>query len=320
MEKGVENLILNAGNLKKDEKLLILFDNTTKNIAENFAYIAKKYTDNIFLEKVKSSNIHGKEPGEKIKQKMLNADLIICLTKNSLAHNDARIKANERGVRFLSLPDYNIDILKNEAVLVNFKKHIKNTEKITELLTLGKNIKIITTNGTCLYANIENRFGNCCPGYTNEKYLLGSPPDIEANIAPIENKTTGVIIADGSITDCRIGLLRDKVRLDIKNGLITNIQSENLKHVDLLNKIFDNDKKRILAEIGIGLNKKAKICGNMLIDEGCYGAIHFGFGSNITIGGDNNVNFHLDFVIKKPTLQIDAQTIIKEGVFSDSKL
>ena len=26
MEKGVENLILNAGNLKKDEKLLILFE------------------------------------------------------------------------------------------------------------------------------------------------------------------------------------------------------------------------------------------------------------------------------------------------------
>lgn len=65
MEKGVENLILNAGNLKKDEKLLILFDNTTKNIAENFAYIAKKYTDNIFLEKVKSFNIHDKELGEK---------------------------------------------------------------------------------------------------------------------------------------------------------------------------------------------------------------------------------------------------------------
>ena len=41
MEKGVENLILNAGNLKKDEKLLVLFDNTTKNIAENFACTAK---------------------------------------------------------------------------------------------------------------------------------------------------------------------------------------------------------------------------------------------------------------------------------------
>ena len=34
--------------------------------------------------------------------------------------------------------------------------------------------------------------------------------------------------------------------------------------------------------------------------------VHFGFGSNITVGGKNDVPFHLDFVIKKPDLFIDG--------------
>ena len=82
-----------------------------------------------------------------------------------------------------------------------------------------------------------------------------------------------------------------------------------------LNKIFLNQdkKRRILAEFGIGINHKSKLTGNMLTDEGCRGTVHFGFGSNSTVGGKNSVNFHLDFIMKKPTVLIDNKKIIKDG-------
>jgi leucyl aminopeptidase (aminopeptidase T) len=74
-----------------------------------------------------------------------------------------------------------------------------------------------------------------------------------------------------------------------------------------------DSKKRILAEIGVGLNPIAKLTGTMLTDEGALGCVHFGFGSNYTTGGINRINFHLDFVIKEPSLFIDKKPIIING-------
>ena len=51
----------------------------------------------------------------------------------------------------------------------------------------------------------------------------------------------------------------------------------------------------------------------MLTDEGCRGTVHFGFGSNSTVGGKNKVNFHLDLIMKKPTVYCDNKKIIENG-------
>ena len=72
-------------------------------------------------------------------------------------------------------------------------------------------------------------------------------------------------------------------------------------------------KASTVGEFGIGFNDRAKICGNMLIDEGAGGCIHFGMGSNWTIGGENRVDFHLDFVVKEATVAVDGKEIIREG-------
>ena len=61
--------------------------------------------------------------------------------------------------------------------------------------------------------------------------------------------------------------------------------------------------------MGVGFNNQAKICGKMLIDEGSFGTFHCGFGSNSTIGGINEINFHLDFVFYCNEIQIDNENI-----------
>ena len=63
-------------------------------------------------------------------------------------------------------------------------------------------------------------------------------------------------------------------------------------------KRVEDERAYYLAECGIGLNPKARLTGNMLTDEGSKGCIHFGFGANNTVGGINNVAFHLDFILK----------------------
>ena len=51
----------------------------------------------------------------------------------------------------------------------------------------------------------------------------------------------------------------------------------------------------------------------MLIDEGAIDCMHFGFGSNYTVGGKNKTDFHLDFVIRKPFLDVNGRALLENG-------
>lgn len=309
--EAIKNIVYNAGNLKKGEKALILCDFKTIKVANKFKSEIDKATDYSKIMELPFYSNHGEEPSPDIVKEMIKADLIFCLTKNSLAHTQARINANNNGCRFLSLPDYSLDILQDKSLLINFKKLLPEVDNMTKILSEGRNATILSVSGTDLKLDITNRKGNCCAGFVDNTFRLGSPPDVEANIAPVETESNGIIFVDGSITCEQIGKLDEPVILEIRNGNIINFKSD--KYEKILNKIFNTSSKRILAELGIGFNPEAKLCGNMLIDEGARGFIHFGFGSNNTIGGINNAGFHLDFVIKNPSLFIDDKIVINEG-------
>ena len=164
--------------------------------------------------------------------------------------------------------------------------------------------------------DISSRKANNCPGYVVKNGDLGSPPDMEVNISPIENKSNGIIIIDGSITHPSLGLIKNPVKLDIKDGSIINFS--NSPEGNLIKKIMKNvnDKKAyILAELGVGFNREAELNGMMLIDEGAANCIHFGFGSNSTVGGLNEISFHLDYVMRNANLYVDNKLCIEEGRF-----
>lgn len=310
LKKNIEKILFDLGNLKKFEKLLIIVDCNSNKIGKIFYKIAQENEMRTKLIKIKILKIHGEEPPQRIRKDMLESNLILALTTKSMAHTKIRLEAAKKGNRFLSLPDYSINVLGDQSLKTNFRSSGKKAKIMSEKLSKGKKIRIATKLGTNIEMNITNRKGNFCPGYVNESILLGSPPDIEANISPIENKSNGIIVVDGSVPIEGLGKLEHNIMLQIKNGKIVKIDSDKqIKNFleELFNKHGENS--RVLAELGFGYNKLAKINGNMLIDEGSYGTIHFGFGSNFTIGGKNKSDFHLDFVLYADEVVIDGQKI-----------
>lgn len=312
---GAEYLVCNCIEEYR-QNILLLYDDTTENIISLFYEALLKHGKSVEMIKLSIASCHGTEPPESVENKMLCSDAIICLTQYSIAHTNARKKAEQKGITFLSLPEYTIDLLSNPAIFADYQLLVPVVKKYSDLLTAGKEIWIETKIGTSLHMNIENRVGNCCPGMTNSDFLLGSPPDIEANIAPIENETNGCLVIDGSITDQRLGLLKEPVILEIKEGYVCDITSSNVEQEKTVKEIFNNVKTKkayMVGEFGIGFNDCAKLCGNMLVDEGSRGYVHFGMGSNWTIGGKNKVPFHLDFILKEPTVKIDNKVVIEQG-------
>ena len=93
INRNISKIIKHCGQLKREEKVLILFDKKTFTTSKNFfKNKCKKYTKNLKFEKLKLEKVHGVEPSKKISVLMANADLIIGLTTMSIIHTKARKK------------------------------------------------------------------------------------------------------------------------------------------------------------------------------------------------------------------------------------
>jgi len=311
----IEHLLTEAGCVRPQDRCLLLFDESTADLVEGFKMVAAQLSLSLTLATVPLANRHGTEAPIKVRRQMMEHTLIIALTHFSLAHTQSRLDAARCGARFLSMPMYNRAMLADPCLCFPYRQQRQTVEAFTQAFNAGKRIQVTTSIGTNIWLNIDGRQGNCCPGYVSQAGELGSPPDIESNISPLEYESSGVVVIDGSITCPEFGLLQSPIWLTVKNGRIVTIQSERADYVTTLERILGplNSKRRILAECGVGLNPAASLTGNMLTDEGALGCLHFGFGANSTVGGINNVDFHLDFVFRNPTLKVDERLLIENG-------
>ena len=311
--RGAQVLVDACAGLRQDEKALILSNPETRDVAAYLEAECRRHTDAVRHETLKSSGMHGAAPAPQVGLWMIWADVVFCATKMSLAHTPERLEANRKGTRFLSLPDYSLDVLASTSLTFDFKSAIPEARRLEKHLNSAAAIRVQTAQGTDLAFCVQGRTANVCPGLCLEPGALGSPPDAEVNIAPLEETAQGILVVDGSIPCRELGLVDLPLTLEIEAGKIARVSGpgEQPRILEQVLGALGNPHTRWLAEFGIGLNTMANLSGSMLEDEGCAGTVHFGFGSNATIGGRIRVPFHLDFVIKAATVQADGLTILQ---------
>ncbi len=314
-KEAVDHLLGHCGRLTPDEGLLVICDETTRDLAEFVGQRAREISSRVEVQEIPPARHHAAALPKAVAARMNKADLIMALTRMSLAHCPERLEAARHGARFLSMPFYDWDLLEDEALRVDFEAQAPVARAVTRAFTEGRQVRVTTPAGTDIRLDITGRRGNCCPGVVKEPGDLGSPPDIEANVSPLESCSEGVVVVDGSIPCPEIGLLRTPVTLEVRSGRIQRFESQEQAYERILNGMFEkaSSKRRVLAECGVGLNPSARLRGVMLTDEGALGCVHFGFGSNHTVGGENAVDFHLDFVFRNARVNVDGRDILKDG-------
>ena len=314
---AIRHLIEHCGSLITGEACLIIADPTTIPIAQQFLACANTIGARADIVTIPVAGRHGSEPPKDVAVSMAAADLVIGLTKMSLAHSRARRHATEGKTRYLSLPNYTNELLTDPCLLIDYRAQHGLTRAFADAMSIGNTLRVTTSSGTDVQFQISGRHGNCCPGFVDDQYRLGSPPDVEANVPPIEEASNGVIVVDGSVTCDSIRLVKSPIVLAIRDGLLVDVASECDDYVSKVNSLFagvTSNRAYVLAECGVGLNPKAKLTGNMLTDEGALGCVHFGFGSNATVGGKNEVPFHVDFVVRNASLWIDGKQLLLNGL------
>lgn len=312
---GARHLVTHCGRLLPDENVVIVSDPSTRAVGDLLTQEAKVVSGNVIWMEIPLLTMHGQEPGTEVAQKLLQADLIFGVTSKSMAHTNARRSACEAGARYLSLPEYSLELLADSALTIDYVQAGDLARKMADVFTHGSFARITTELGTDITLHMDGRTGNCCPGYVGHPGELGSPPDVEANVSPLETRSNGIVVVDGAIPYPGLGLLEHPIEMRVEEGVIVDIAGDE-SIVCKLTELFDSAdprRTRVLAECGVGLNPLAKLSGIMLTDEGAMGTMHFGFGSNATVGGENDVSFHLDFVFTNPTLEVDSVLIIDNG-------
>ncbi len=316
-KKGAAYLLQNCGGLSPNDRILIIHDPETRSASDVVCEAARGAGFEPMRAEAPVAIMHGQEPPQSVAAAMATVTLIVGMTSKSMAHTQARIDAGAAGARYLSLPEYSLALLADPGLIVDYRGTAPRVRRVTDIFTKGRRARVTTDLGTDVTLNIEGRVGNCCSGIVTVGGDLGSPPDIESNVSPVEADSEGVLIVDGSIPYPGLGLLQDTVLFRVRGGRISDIECKRngalVKQLDGLFSLHDPAATRVLAELGLGFNDKASLSGVMLSDEGAAGTGHFGFGSNSTVGGKNSVPFHLDCVFRKPTVVVDGFTIMMEG-------
>ncbi|MGE1062469.1 hypothetical protein NXG27_07570 [Megasphaera paucivorans] len=310
--KACDTLIHDCAQCKENEKILIVTDPDSIKIAQAIWDAAEKFPNRSMV-MMPTQTMHGQEPPDIITAAMLEADVIFRATKFSISSTDAKRKACSNGARDLNCSDYDLKMLEEGGLTVDFAAQEKKVTKMNALME-GHTIEITTQNGSHFTADITGRKGfpqygrSLVPGQTS------SPPDIECAIGANIGTANGVVFIDGSIPHPKLGLLKEPICFKIKDSKIVDISGgEQAKIFADILASYKNSNVYHIGEIGVGMNPACRLNGRMLEDEGCYGTMHFGVGDDRTFGGTNACPIHLDCVYIKPTLRVDGKIILKDG-------
>jgi leucyl aminopeptidase (aminopeptidase T) len=297
--------------VKSGEKVLVITDEPLRKIGYVLWEAARGLGAEALITEIISRKTHGEEPPEPVAELMKLVDVIVIPTSKSLSHTDSRRESSKRGARIATLPGITEDSM-IRTLRADYNEIARKSEKIAAILTHGSKVRITTTRGMDIELVINGRKGHADTGFNHNPGDFSNLPAGEGYIAPVEGKSGGVIVIDGSMAG--VGKLEDEViRVIVKDGFATEITGDHaatklLSLIEPFGKLAFN-----VAELGIGTNDKAEVTGNVLEDEKIMGTVHIAFGDNKSMGGTIRVASHLDGVIMHPTVYVDDELIMKDG-------
>jgi aminopeptidase len=226
------------------------------------------------------------------------------------------------------------------TVPVDYERLRADCARLSNAMRKAATINVTAPGGTDISIGVSNRKPKLDDGDYRAPGKAGNLPSGEVYVSPALGASSGVIAFDGSIVlnegEARI---RTPIRAAVENGFIKRVsggsEAKALRNAiiagqrkamrlagrgDLSKKNAETYSKnsKAIGELGIGMNRSARIVANMLEDEKVYGTCHFAVGSNYD--GDGECLIHLDGLVKCPTITCVSVRGSETAVMVDGKL
>jgi len=310
LRKGALAVVRDCACVRPGERVLIISDRAVDGIVGSaIADAAATLCAEVVLAIMDPRSRPGDEPPPHVELAMMGSDVIICPTSTTLFYTKARIKACQRGARFISMTGATPRVLASGAITADFRREEAVVRKVADLLTKGREVDVTTRTATDLSLSIAGRKAVANTGICRKPGDAQGVPDIEAYVAPIEDSAQGTLVVDGSTSVT--GLVRAPIRIEIKDGIARRIEGggEARQLLKVLRKARNPNAFRI-AELGIGLNPNARLRGSIIEDESVLGTAHIAIGDNHLFGGEIVAPTHIDLVIRAPRIVLDGRTLL----------
>jgi len=266
-----------------------------------------------------------------------NPDVCISLSAEKLGKDGAALKDHykagekeydhifdylyrEKKMRAYWSPSVTVAMFK-KTVPIDYARLRMECAEMKVILDKAISVRVTSEKGTDITIGTMGRLADSDDGDFRRPGMGGNLPAGEVFISPELGSSNGKIVFDGSIS-LPVGdlVIKDGITAHVKNNFVTELEGAEAEALEAgLTSGRDNalalvrDGKlspvegeeyarnaRNLGELGIGLNRKAEIVGNMLEDEKVFSTCHIAIGSNYD--DDAKAVIHLDGLIKLPTI------------------
>ena len=336
IEEGVLSMLRANMGLKEGERLLVVTDPPNlahwqdrdpselrsqverSMLARMVAEIAKEAFPRSMVEfyPYLSVGMHGREPGEAVAEKMLQADVVIAITNYSLSHTGARAEATKAGARIASMPGFLARMFHpGGPMAVDYDQVAAHTERLAELISAAESATVRSAAGSEIRFSLAGRAGGVDTGLCTDTGAWSNLPAGEAYAAPVEGTAEGVIVVEAgwypNLTEDMILRLEEGLVVGLEGGGKVGDEFRELLQLTSEEEIYR--ARRNLAELGIGTNPNAKHPDNVLEAEKIKGTVHLAIGDSSHMGGTVTSDLHEDFVIAEPDLLLDEKLVIEGG-------
>lgn len=313
--KGARTLVEMCANVEAGENVLVVTDtDMPPSIYETLVAVAKERDANVTVAIMSPRERHSQEPPSTVAASMKEADVIFAPVSRSITHTFATKSALKAGARAIMMAEFTENMMVSGGIKANFLEVKPIVEKVAQLLEEASVAKVTSPKGTNLTMNIKDRGVRALTGVVHEKGTFAPIPTVEACTSPLEGSTQGIIVCDASVSGLPgLSIVKEPIIATVKNGLITEIKGgEEARKLSATLKDTSDPNVYNIAELGIGLNPKSKMVGIHLEDEGVFGTVHIGIGTNITWGGKVKAATHMDLIMWRPKLELDGKVILEE--------
>ena len=290
------------------DHVLVLCNEAERAVAEALVAAAQSRTGAVRLLEYPTLSRNGEEPPDHVAQAMCDASVVFATTTYSISHTQARLAATAAGTRIASMRGFAEAYA--QAMSVDYRLLRSDGARLAAALTAAESCRITSTAGTDISLSVKGRSATADDGNLQEPGAFGNLPAGEAYVAPLETIGDGEIVFDGALAD--YGLLRAPLRVRLEAGRAVDAHGE---AADWLLSTLDagGEHGRSIAEIGIGTNPRAALCGLVAIDEKVLGTAHLAFGTSTSFGGVNQAAVHIDGMLCAPTIDLDGVPLMDEG-------
>lgn len=221
-------------------------------------------------------------------------------------------------------PGITVDMALNGALQCDYREMVKASEKLLQTVQGIVKLHITAPGGTDITIEVPDevkfdtdctiippnvyggpgRFGNLPVGevWSQKDKLIQAvnrqTGEVESQSYPLKHRADGVLVCDvaaggyhGKIDPAK------PLVATFHDGVLTDLQCADPALAGIREDIKSAETKyglpTVLEEVGIGLNEKARVTGNMLEDEKIRGTCHLAPG---------NVRCHVDMLVNKPTI------------------